>query len=92
MVVDINSAVAHLSLAPDFSSYAVAKAATWRFWAAFQLENLEVCAYSLQPGTVPTSMAKESGIPARDDGKGLRADSYLVELQFLAREYHRLAY
>jgi NAD(P)-dependent dehydrogenase (short-subunit alcohol dehydrogenase family) len=68
VIVEVNSAAAHLDIAPDFTTYNVAKMATARFFQCVQFEHPELCVYSIQPGAVETDMSRAAGYkPASKD-------------------------
>jgi NAD(P)-dependent dehydrogenase (short-subunit alcohol dehydrogenase family) len=61
VVINISSAIAHLDITTDGSSYAVAKAGLARFFGALAHEHPELIIYNIQPGLILTDMAKEGG-------------------------------
>jgi NAD(P)-dependent dehydrogenase (short-subunit alcohol dehydrogenase family) len=61
VIVEVNSAAAHLDITADFSSYNVAKMATARFYQCVQFEHPELSVFSIQPGAVATDMSREAG-------------------------------
>ncbi|KAF1851289.1 NAD(P)-binding protein [Cucurbitaria berberidis CBS 394.84] len=69
VVVETNSAAAHLTITGGFSSYNVAKAATARFYSSLAYEHPEMSMFSVQPGAVATAMNKEAGYKPKEEGK-----------------------
>jgi NAD(P)-dependent dehydrogenase (short-subunit alcohol dehydrogenase family) len=68
VIIEVNSAAAHLDIAVDFTTYNVAKMATARFYQCLQFEHPELCVFSIQPGAVATDMSREAGYkPASAD-------------------------
>jgi NAD(P)-dependent dehydrogenase (short-subunit alcohol dehydrogenase family) len=61
VIINISSAVTHLNVNTDGSSYAVGKAAAIRFFNHLSHEHPELTIYNIQPGLVMTDMAKEAG-------------------------------
>lgn len=68
VIVNLASIISFLPFAPNFSAYAVSKAAGVRFFDAVQYEHPDWRVYNIQPGTVDTSMSRKAGVPASDDG------------------------
>ena len=69
VIVETNSAAAHLTVGPKFSSYNIAKAATARFYSSLAFEHPSFSIFSIQPGAVKTAMSKEAGFEPAEDGK-----------------------
>jgi len=73
VAIDVNSAAAHLNLAPQFASYSVAKLAVFRLWDSLACGNPELSIFHIQPGVVDTAMNRETGgidaVGFSDDGK-----------------------
>tara|TARA_R110002003_G_scaffold1035_6_gene22101 strand:- start:5101 stop:6009 length:909 start_codon:yes stop_codon:yes gene_type:complete len=68
VIIETNSAAAHLDIAPGFSSYNVAKMATARFFQCVQFEHPDLYVFSIQPGAVNTDMSREAGYkPKKED-------------------------
>jgi NAD(P)-dependent dehydrogenase (short-subunit alcohol dehydrogenase family) len=68
VIINVSSAVAHLNVNADGSSYAVGKAATIRFFNHLSHEHPELIIYNIQPGLVMTDMARDAGFGASDGG------------------------
>jgi NAD(P)-dependent dehydrogenase (short-subunit alcohol dehydrogenase family) len=66
VIINISSAVIHMNLNSDGSSYAVAKAAAMRFFNHLSHEHPELIIYNIQPGLVMTDMAKDAGFGVGD--------------------------
>jgi len=77
--INVSSAVAHVDMAPAFSSYAVGKLAAARYLGALQYENPGLRVFSIQPGMVLTDMSRESGFTEGLDDANLPA-SFMVWL------------
>jgi NAD(P)-dependent dehydrogenase (short-subunit alcohol dehydrogenase family) len=73
VVVEVNSNAAHVNFTAGFSSYCVAKFATYRFWDCFALEFPRMRVYHIHPGVVDTDMNRAVGgvkaIGYEDKGK-----------------------
>ncbi|KAH7357556.1 oxidoreductase [Pyrenochaeta sp. MPI-SDFR-AT-0127] len=69
VLIETNSAAAHLTVAPKFATYNVSKIATARFYSTLAFENPELSVFSIQPGVVDTAMARESGYEPTEEGK-----------------------
>lgn len=75
VVVDVNSAAAHLTLPelPGYAAYSVAKLAVFRLWDVLANANPALRIYHIQPGIVDTAMNREAGgieaVGFSDDGK-----------------------
>lgn len=69
IIIDINSAAAHISVAPKFASYNVSKIATARFYTSLAFENPELSVFSIQPGAVETAMSREAGYKPTKEGE-----------------------
>jgi NAD(P)-dependent dehydrogenase (short-subunit alcohol dehydrogenase family) len=54
VLIETNSAVAHVTVAPSVSSYSVAKAATARFYSYLAFEHPKLSIFSIAPGLVKT--------------------------------------
>jgi NAD(P)-dependent dehydrogenase (short-subunit alcohol dehydrogenase family) len=54
VLIETNSAVAHVTVSPGVSSYSVAKAATARFYSYLAFEHPELSIFSVSPGLVKT--------------------------------------
>ncbi|UPX16823.1 uncharacterized protein EKO05_0007206 [Ascochyta rabiei] len=61
VIVEVTSAAAHLTIAPDFAAYNISKMATARFYTSLALDHPELAVYFIQPGTVETEMNKNAG-------------------------------
>ncbi|KAH7111802.1 oxidoreductase [Dendryphion nanum] len=61
VLVETNSAAAHLTLAPGCSAYSVAKAATARFYQSLTVEHPQMSFFSIQPGAIETDISREAG-------------------------------
>lgn len=68
-IIEVNSAAAHITIAPGFASYNIAKLATARFYTSLAFEHPELAVYSIQPGAVETDMNKNSGYEEKKDGE-----------------------
>jgi NAD(P)-dependent dehydrogenase (short-subunit alcohol dehydrogenase family) len=60
VLIETNSAVAHLTVAPGISSYSVAKAATARFYSSLAFEHPKLSIFNVQPGVVETELYKSA--------------------------------
>lgn len=69
VLIETNSAAAHLDIAARFASYNVSKAATARFYASLQFENPELAVFCVQPGAVATDMSREAGYEPKKEGE-----------------------
>jgi NAD(P)-dependent dehydrogenase (short-subunit alcohol dehydrogenase family) len=70
VIIETNSAAAHITVAPRFSVYNVSKAATARFYDSLAFENPKLSVFSVQPGAVDTDMSKESGYKPKSETDG----------------------
>lgn len=61
VIIEVNSAAAHLSIGPEFAAYNSAKMATARFFTSLALEHPELAVYSIQPGAIETDISKNAG-------------------------------
>lgn len=61
VLIETNSAAAHLTFASGFASYNVAKAATVRFYQSVAFEHPELSIFNIHPGAVETALSKEAG-------------------------------
>jgi NAD(P)-dependent dehydrogenase (short-subunit alcohol dehydrogenase family) len=61
VVIEVNSAAAHLNFGPGFASYSIAKLAVFRLWDSLAFANPELSVFHVQPGVVDTDMNKETG-------------------------------
>lgn len=68
-IVEVNSAAAHITIAPEFASYNIAKAATARFYTSLAFEHPALAVYSIQPGAVDTDMNKKAGYKEKKEGE-----------------------
>ncbi|KIW66513.1 hypothetical protein PV04_05841 [Phialophora macrospora] len=62
VVINISTGAAHLPphILPSFSAYASSKLAAWHIFDFLQAENAEtISVFNLQPGEIPTAMAKK---------------------------------
>lgn len=69
VIMETNSAAAHLDIASGFSSYNVSKMATARFYQCVQYENPGLSVFSFQPGAVATDMNRAAGYKAPEEGE-----------------------
>jgi NAD(P)-dependent dehydrogenase (short-subunit alcohol dehydrogenase family) len=69
VIVETNSAAAHLTIGPKFSSYNVAKAATARLYSSLAFEHPSISIFSIHPGSINTAMSKEAGFEPKQEGK-----------------------
>lgn len=72
IIIETNSAAAHITIAGGFSVYNISKVATARFYDSLAFEHPELSVYCVQPGAVDTAMSKEAGYKpksAKDDGE-----------------------
>jgi NAD(P)-dependent dehydrogenase (short-subunit alcohol dehydrogenase family) len=60
VLIETNSAVAHLTVTPGLSSYSVAKAATARFYSSLAFEHPGLSIFSVQPGVVETELYRSA--------------------------------
>lgn len=68
-IIEVNSAAAHITIAPEFASYNMAKMATARFYTSLAFEHPELTVYSIQPGAVNTDTNKNSGYKEKQEGE-----------------------
>lgn len=69
VLVETNSAAAHLTLAPGCSAYSVAKAATARFYQSLTVEHPQMSFFSIQPGAIETDISREAGYKPYKEGE-----------------------
>ncbi|KAF2025742.1 oxidoreductase [Setomelanomma holmii] len=69
VIIETNSAAAHLDITAGFSAYNVAKMATARFFQCVQFEHPDLSVYSIQPGAVNTDMSREAGYKPQKEGE-----------------------
>ncbi|KAL1592995.1 hypothetical protein SLS59_009465 [Nothophoma quercina] len=69
VIIEVNSAAAHLNIAPDFAAYNIAKVATARFYTSLALEHPELAVFSIQPGAIETAMNKSAGYKEKKEGE-----------------------
>lgn len=69
VIIETNSAAAHANVAPGFTSYNVAKAATARFYSSLGFEHPDLTIFSIQPGAVVTAMSAEAGYKPKKEGE-----------------------
>ncbi|KAH7109299.1 oxidoreductase [Dendryphion nanum] len=86
VVIETNSAAAHISPAPGFASYNVSKAATARFYSSLTIEHPDLSFFSVQPGVVETDMSREAGYkPLKEGEKFIFEGANSSVLSLLAR-------
>ncbi|KAF3039406.1 hypothetical protein E8E12_008709 [Didymella heteroderae] len=68
-IIEVNSAAAHITIAPEFALYNIAKMATARFYTSLAFENPELAVFSIQPGAVDTDMNKKAGYKEKKEGE-----------------------
>lgn len=68
-IIEVNSAAAHITIAPEFASYNMAKMATARFYTSLTFEHPELAVYSIQPGAVNTDMSRNAGYKEKQEGE-----------------------
>lgn len=68
-IIEVNSAAAHITIAPEFASYNIAKMATARFHTSLAFEHPELAVFSIQPGAVNTDMSKKAGYKEKKEGE-----------------------
>lgn len=68
-LVEINSAVAHVNVGLQLTTYSVSKAATARFYSALAYEHPDLNVYCIQPGVVDTDLARDSGYKPKREGE-----------------------
>lgn len=68
-IIEVNSAAAHITIAPGFASYNIAKMATARFYTSLAFEHPELAVYSIQPGAVDTDMSRKAGYKEKKEGE-----------------------
>ncbi|RDL37910.1 Uncharacterized protein BP5553_05343 [Venustampulla echinocandica] len=61
VVIEVNSAVAHVNFTTRFASYTIAKLAIFRLWDSLAVANPELSVFHIHPGIVETAMNKEAG-------------------------------
>ncbi|TVY80469.1 Short chain dehydrogenase citE [Lachnellula suecica] len=61
VVIEVNSAAAHLNFGPGLASYGTAKLAIFRLWDSVAFANPGLSVFHLQPGIVATAINKEAG-------------------------------
>jgi NAD(P)-dependent dehydrogenase (short-subunit alcohol dehydrogenase family) len=69
VIIEVNSAAAHITIAPDFAAYNIAKMATARFYTSLAFEHPELAVYSIHPGAVETDMTKNAGYKEKVEGE-----------------------
>ena len=61
VVIEVNSASAHVNFVPKFAAYSVAKLAVFRLWDCLAFTEPELSVFHVQPGVVATDMNREAG-------------------------------
>ena len=69
VLIDVNSAAAHILLAPGFSAYNVSKIATSRIYSSLVLEHPQLSFFSIQPGTINSNINRTSGYKPQQEGE-----------------------
>ena len=69
VIIEVNSAAAHITIAPDFAAYNTAKMATARFYTSPAFEHPELAVHSVQTGAVETEMNKNAGYKEKNEGE-----------------------
>ncbi|KAJ4366477.1 hypothetical protein N0V83_008113 [Neocucurbitaria cava] len=69
VIIETNSAAAHLNIAGGFGSYNVSKMATARFYSSLKLEQPNLAIFSVQPGAVDSEMSRRAGYKEKKDGE-----------------------
>ncbi|KAF2622530.1 oxidoreductase [Macroventuria anomochaeta] len=69
VIIEVNSAAAHLTIAPEFAAYNIAKVATARFYSSLAFEHPELAVFSIQPGAIETEMNKNAGYKEKNEGE-----------------------
>ena len=99
VVIDINSAAAHINMTDGLTSYSVAKMAVFRLWDSLAYGNQSLRVFHIQPGVVDTDMNRGVGgvkaVGHADDGElkgGCSAKHLQADFDSLsARDLQRLA-
>ncbi|CAO2658161.1 Nn.00g074210.m01.CDS01 [Neocucurbitaria sp. VM-36] len=69
VIIETNSAAAHMDIAGGFATYNVAKMATARFYTSLAIEHPELFIFSVQPGAVDTEMSRRAGYKEKKEGE-----------------------
>lgn len=70
VIIETNSAAAHMDFAPSFSSYTVAKLAVARLYQCVAFEHPSIRVHSVQPGAIDTEMSRGAGYKPQSESEG----------------------
>ncbi|KAF1914811.1 putative oxidoreductase [Ampelomyces quisqualis] len=69
VLIETNSAAAHMDITPGYSSYTVAKFAIARFYQCVAFEHPSLRIHSVHPGAIDTEMSRGAGYKAKSESE-----------------------